>query len=243
LEKGNGGARGVSNTRPLLPPSGGRMKRRCWHGRGTYRPTNSRPATGARAVLLLSLLEALSPASFSFDHPPQSLTAGGAAKLLAGAVTGAYEPLIASGTLAAKKIDLARWRVTLASLLWRRMMRLRDRGNRYLEFGCQRRGCLEFGCLEFGCLPAFGATGSIPLALCLPFFPRIRFLAMLPAVTFIPPSASSLAALRTAISGLGVGGSKRFFASLEQTRSVPRPTSPLTSSRFAASWCWAQGSG
>jgi hypothetical protein len=228
LEKGNGGAREVSNTRPLLPPSGGRMKRRCWHGRGTYRPTNSRPATGARAVLLLSLLEALSPASFSFDHPPQSLTAGGAAKLLAGAVTGAYEPFIAPGTLAAKKIEFARWRMTLASLLWRRVMRLRGGGNRYLEFGC---------------LPALGATVSIPLALSLPFFPHIRFLAMLPAVTFIPPSASGLAALKATISGLGVGGSKRLFASLEQTRSVPRPTSPLTSSRFAASWCWAQGSG
>ncbi len=189
--------------------------------------TNSGPTTAACAAARPSLPEALSPASLSFDHSPQSLTAGGTAKLLAGAVSGAYELLIAPGTLAAKKIEFARWRVTLADPPRRRVVRLRRRGN-----------C----CLGFGCLPALGATASISLALRLPLFPHFRFLAMLPAVTFIPPSPSSLAALGTAISGLGVRGSKRFIASLEQTRSAPRPTSPLTSSRFAASWCWAQGS-
>ena len=35
---------------------------------------------------------------------------------------------------------------------------------------------------------------------------------------------------------------KGLLTSLEKTPSLTRPTSPLTGPRFAASWCWAQGS-
>lgn len=76
--------------------------------------------------------------------------------------------------------------------------------------------------------PALGAPESIPLALGLPFLPHFRFLAMFPAVTFIPPSPGRLAALGTAIAGLGMSGAKRFLAVFEQTTSLARPTSPLT---------------
>jgi hypothetical protein len=79
---------------------------------------------------------------------------------------------------------------------------------------------------------ALGAPASIPLALVLPFLPHFRFLAMLLAVTLIPPSPGRLAALGTAIPGLGMGGAKWFLAVFEQTRSLARPTSPLTFARF-----------
>jgi len=46
----------------------------------------------------------LPPPPFAFDHPPQSLTARWAAKLLARAAAGECKPLFASRTLAAKKI-------------------------------------------------------------------------------------------------------------------------------------------
>lgn len=105
--------------------------------------------------------------------------------------------------------------MTLADLRRRRAVRLHRRGNCCLGFGSLEFGSLEFGSLEFGSLPALGATASISPALSLPLFPHFRFLAMILAVTFVPPSASSLAALRTAISGLGVSWSKWFFASLE----------------------------
>ena len=114
-------------------------------------------------------------------------------------------------------------------------MRLQCRGNCCLEFGCLDFNCPGFGRLEFGCPSALGAAASIPLVLSLPFFPHFRFLTMLLAVTFIPPSPSRLAALGAAISGLGMGGAKWFLAAFEQTKSLARPTSPLTSSRFARS--------
>jgi hypothetical protein len=227
------GGRGVSNTRPLLPPSGGQLKRRHWRGRGTYRPTNSRPATMIGAASLPSLSRALSPASFAFDHPTQSLTAGVAAKLLAGAVTGAYEPLIAPRTLAAKKIEFTRWMLTLAGWHRRRVKRLRGGENRRPSFSG----------LGFCRLPALGAAASIPLTLGLPLPAPFRVLAIFLAVAFVSPSPSRLAALGAAISSLGMGRAKGFLTSLEQTRSLARPTSPLTCPRFTASWCWAQGSG
>ncbi len=155
--------------------------------------------------------------------------------------------------------------MTLADLPRRRAVRLRYRGNCCQEFGCldfncsgfgcpgfglldfncpgfgclefrcQKFRCQEFGCLSFGCLSALGAAASIPLALSLPFFPHFRFLAMLLAVTSIPPSPSRLAALGAAIPRLGMGGAKWFLTVFEQTKSLARPTSPLTSSRFARS--------
>jgi hypothetical protein len=174
--------------------------------------------------------EALSPLPFPFEDPPQSLAARRAAKPLGGAATGTYEPLFAPRALAAKKIDITRWGMTLADLSWRRAVRLQCRGNCYLEFGCldfdcPGLGCLEFcclslcclsfGCLSFGCLSALGAAASIPLALSPPFFPHFRFLAMLLAVTFIPPPSSRLAAFGAAIPGLGMSGAKWFLAAFE----------------------------
>jgi hypothetical protein len=105
----------------------------------------------------------------------------------------------------------------------------------YLELGYPGFGRPGLGCLELGCLSALGAAASIPLVLSLPFFPHFRFLAMLLAVTFIPPPSSRLAALGAAIPGLGMSGAKWFLAAFEQTKSLARPTSPLTSSRFARS--------
>jgi hypothetical protein len=180
------------------------------------------------------LPDALSPLPFPFEDAPQSLTARGAAKPLARAATGAYEPLFAPRALATKKIEIACWRMTLADLPRRRAMRLRCRGNCSLDFGHLGFGHLGFGLggKGFGGQPALGAPASIPLALSLPFFPHFRFLAMFPAVPFIPPSPSRLAALGTAIPGLGMGGAKWFLAVFEQTRSLARPTSPLTFARF-----------
>ena len=230
--KETGGTRGLE-TLPLLPPSGGRKKRRHWCGRGTYRSTSSGPAAGACAAVPPRLPAALPPASFSFDDPTQGLTARGAAKLLAGAVTGAYEPLIAPGTLAAKKIECTRWMLTLAGWHRRRVMRLRGGENRRLG---------ESG-LGFCRLPALGATASIPLALSPALLASLGVLAIFPAVAFLAPSTGCRATFRTAISSLGMRRTKGFLASLEQTRSLARPTSPLTGPRFTASWCWAQGSG
>ena len=39
-----------------------------------------------------------------------------------------------------------------------------------------------------------------------------------------------------------MSGAKRLLASFEETRSLTRPTSPLTGTGLAASWSWAQGS-
>ena len=132
-------------------------------------------------------------------------------------MTGAYEPLLAPRALAAKKIEIARWGMTLADLPRRRAVRLRCRGNCCLGFGHPGFGRLGFGLSGkgFGGQLALGAPASIPLALSPPFFPHFRFLAMFPAVTFIPPSPSRLATLGTAIPGLGMGGAKWFLAAFE----------------------------
>ena len=194
--------------------------------------------------MLPSLPEAPSPLPFPFEDPPQSLTARRAAKPLARAVTGAYEPHLTPRALAAKKIEIARWVVTLASMRRRRVVRLQRGGNWCLSVGNRGFGHpgfvrLGFGHVNFGLggkggggQPALGAAASIPLALGLPLLPHFRFLAMFPAVTFIPPSPGRLAALGTAIPGLGIGGAKWFLAVFEQTTSLARPTSPLTFARF-----------
>ena len=233
---------------PLLPPLSAIRRQEC--ARGKPLPIDSWPTARARAALPPCSPEAPSPLPFSFEDPPQSLTARRAAKPLGRAVTGAYEPHLAPWALAAKKIAITRWGMTLAELPRRRAVRLRCQGNCCLEFGCLdfncpgfgclEFGCLSFGCLEFGrpgfgCLSALGAAASIPLVLSPPFFPHFRFLAMLLAVTFIPPPPSRLAALGAAIPGLGMSGAKWFLAVFEQTKSLARPTSPLTSSRFARS--------
>ena len=56
------------------------------------------------------------------------------------------------------------------------------------------------------------------------------------------PATSGRAALGATVPGLGMGGTKVLLASLEQTRSLPRPTCPLTGPSLAASLMWAQGS-
>jgi hypothetical protein len=189
--------------------------------------------------LLLSVPEALSPLPFPLEDPPQSLTARRAAKPLASAVAGAHEPHFTPWAFATKKIEIARWGMTLASMRRRRAVRLRRGGNCCLCLGHLGFGHLGFGHLGFGLggkgggsQPVLGAPASIPLALSLPFLPHFRFLAMFPAVTFVPPSPGRLAALGTAIPGLGMGGAKWFLAVFEQTRSLARPTSPLTFARI-----------
>jgi hypothetical protein len=193
-----------------------------------YLPTNSGPAAWACAALPPSLPAALSPLPFPFDHPPQSLAAERAAKPLARAATDEYKPRVAPWTLATKKCAKTPWALTLASLRGACAGGLWGRGHRRLGLAC---------------VPTFRAPASIPLALSLPFFPPHRGLPILPAGTSAPPSPSCGPAIGTAITGLGVGGTKEPLASLEQTPSLPRPTSPLTGDRFVTSSSWAQGSG
>ena len=88
---------------------------------GKPQPINSWPTAGARAALPPFLPEAPSPLPFPFEDPPQSLTARRAAKPLASAVTGAYEPLFTPRALAAKKIAITRWGMTLAGRRRRRV--------------------------------------------------------------------------------------------------------------------------
>jgi len=203
------------------------MKRRHRRGREKYRPTNSRTAAGAGTALPSSQPRSLLPPSFALDHATQSLTARWAAKSLAWTTKGAYKPLVAAWTFAPEKLTVPCWALALAGLcrtgvggFWRDRKRL----------------------LGLSSLPAFGAATSIPLALSLPFLSPVRGLSILPAGAASPPSPSRGSALGTAISGLGPGGMKRLLTSLEKTPSLTRPTSPLTRARFAASWCWAQGS-
>ena len=223
LEKGNE----EPGVIPNLPPLSAISRRVC--ARRKYLPINSWSAAAARAALQPSLPEAVSPLPFAFEDPPQSLTARRAAEPLPRAATGAYEPLFAPWALTAKIIEIARWGMTLASMRRRRAGRLRCRENCCLGFGQLGLGRQDFG---FGGQAALGTPASIPQSLSLPFFPHFRFLAMFPAVTLIPPSPSRLAALGTAIPGLGMGGAKWFLAVFEQTRSLARPTSPLTFARF-----------
>jgi hypothetical protein len=203
------------------------MKRRHRRGREKYRPTNSGTAAGAGTALLSSELRSLPPPSFALDHATQSLTARWAAKFLAWTAKGAYKPLVAAWTFAPEKFAVPCWALALAGLcrtgvggFWRERKRQ----------------------LGLSGLPTFGAATSIPLALSLPFLSPIGGLSILPAGAASPPSPSGGPASGTAISGLGMSGMKRLLTSLEQTRSLTRPTSPLTGARFAASWCWAQGS-
>jgi hypothetical protein len=79
-----------------------------------YEPTNSRPAGGLVAVLIPHLEGSLPPEPFPLDNPAQRLTAGGAAKPLAGTAPGPGEVLVAAGTIAAEKIRAVGWALALA---------------------------------------------------------------------------------------------------------------------------------
>jgi hypothetical protein len=204
------------------------MKRRLGCGRGTYGSTNSGPAARGYRSSPSGQPGALPPPSLPFDHPPQGLTAGEAAKLLARAATTQCEVFVTAGTIAAKKFGFPGWALTLAG----------QRGARAGTIRC-RRGHF----LGLGGSATVGAATSISPALCLPILPAIGGLAILPAGTPSPPSPSRGPALGTAVARLGVGGTKGLLASLEETPSLPRPTSPLTGGRLATDWFWAQGSG
>ena len=172
---------------------------------------------------------AVPPASFALDDPTQRLTARGAAKPLTVAVSGGREVHFAARTIAAKKTGAVGWALTLAPQSRTRARRVRRRGERFLGLG----GC---------CLTTLGTTTAIPLALGLTFFPTFGSLLILPAGSSSPPSPSLGSTLEATESGLGVGRSKGLLAPLEQTRSLARPTSPLTGARIGAIWMWAQGS-
>src|ERR1700677_2475530 len=123
LEKGNEGPVVV----PLFPPLSA-ISRRKYAG-GKPPPISSWPTAGACAALQPFLLEASSPLPFPLEDPPQSLTARRAAKPPASAVIGAYEPRFTPRALAAKKIAITRWGMTLAGMRRRRAGTLRRRGN------------------------------------------------------------------------------------------------------------------
>lgn len=121
--------------------------------------------------------------------------------------------LFAARPIAAKKIGFIGWALTLAGLRRARAGTIR----------CRKRHFLDLD----GPATVRAAT-SIPLALSLPFLPTLGGLAILPAGTPSPPSPSGGPALGTAISSLGMSGTKERLTSLEETPSLPRPTSPLT---------------
>jgi hypothetical protein len=134
---------------------------------------------------------------------------------------------VAAWTFAAEKFKIPCWALAHAGLCRAGVGGFRRERQRFLGL----RG-----------LPTFRAATSIPLALSLSFLAALGGLSILPAGATSPPSPSRGPTLRTAISGLGVGGIEGLLTSLEKTRSRTRPTSPLTCARFAASWCWTQGS-
>ena len=173
------------------------------------------------------------PASLARDDPTQRLMAGGAAKPLTAAASGWREVHFAARTVAAEKKGFLCWALTLAQRGRTSARGVRCRGERCLVFG----GLLALGverCLVFGGLLALGAAASVPSALGPTLFSTCGGLAILPTGSPLPPPPGSLATFRAAVTGLRVGGSKELLAPLEQTMSLARPTSPLTSTRIAA---------
>lgn len=140
--------------------------------------------------------------------------------------------LFATGTIAAKIFRFVGWALTLACRHRTGARRVRHRRKRFLGMALGGR-----------CLTPLGAVIAIPPALGLTFFSTLGSLAILPAGVSSSPSPGRSPARGATVSGLGVGGLKEFLAPLEQTPSLSRPTSPLTSPRIAAIWMWAQGSG
>jgi len=173
--------------------------------------------------------------------------AGGAAKPLTAAASGWREVHFAARTVAAEKKGFLCWALTLAQRGRTSARGVRCRGERCLVFGgllaLGVERCLVFGgllalgverCLVFGGLLALGAAASVPSALGPTLFSTCGGLAILPTGSPLPPPPGSLATFRAAVTGLRVGGSKELLAPLEQTMSLARPTSPLTSTRIAA---------
>ena len=212
---------------------------------------------------------AVPPASFAREDPTPRLMARGAAKPLTAAASAWREVHFAARTVAAEKNGDLRWALTLAQRDHTSAWGVRCRGERSLVFGglpalggeralvfggllalgVERSlvfgGLLALGVersLVFGGLPALGAAASVPSALGPTLFPTCGGLAILLTGSPLPPPPGSLATFRAAVTGLGAGRSKELLAPLEQTMSLTRPTSPLTSTRIAAIWIWAQGS-
>ena len=196
-------------------------------GRRRYASTNSGPATTIRRTSPSRATSPLPPPPLPLDHPPQRLTAGGAAKPLARAPLRGCEVLFTSRTVAAKKSQIVRWALTLGR-------RRSTSARRVRPCGIGRPG--------FGRTPALGAAAPVTPALVPAFLLAVGRPPVLPAGLPPPPPTRRRAALGATVPGLGVAGSEGLLAPLEQTTSLSRPTSPLTGLTFAASWIQAQGS-
>ena len=190
-------------------------------GRRPYATTNSGPAATARRSMPPRPSRPLPPPPLPLDHSPQRLTARRAAKPLARAPLRGGEVLFTPRTVAAKKSGIVGWALALG-----RRLRTGTRGVR-------PRGV---GRLGFGGTPSLGAATPITPALRLAFLLAVGGPPILPAGLSSPPPPCRRAALGATVPGLGVGRSKGFLTSLEQTPPLSRPTSPLTSPRFVASW-------
>ena len=135
--------------------------------------------------------------------------------------------LFAPGTIAAKKSGFRGWALALA------------RPGTGCTLGLRRR--LE-AVLYSLCSLAFGVPGPIPPVLGLAFLSTVGGPPISLARPPSPPATSFGTALGATIPSLRTGGMKGLLATLEQTRSLPRLTCPLTGSGLAASLMWAQGS-
>ena len=139
----------------------------------------------------------LPPEPFPLDDSAQRLTAGRAAKPLAGAAPGRREVLIAAGTIAAKKFGAVGWALTLA-------LRLRD------FFGS---GLLR--------LPPLADPLAIPTTLLTAAVaPTLRLPPSL-AGTPMPPAVRCILTHRTAIPRLDIFGLKELLAVFQQTAAPP----------------------
>ncbi len=169
----------------------------------------------------------LPPPPFPLDDSAQSLSARRAAESLARAATGERKVHFAPRTVAPRKIRICRWALALPlrHCTWER--------------GLRRGGKRCFCCCR---LLLLLTPRPVPLTLSLAFFPTVGGSPILLAGTPASPATSGRAALRAAVPGLGMGGTKVLLASLEEARSLPRPTCPLTGPSLAASLMRAQGS-
>jgi hypothetical protein len=196
-------------------------------GRRRYASTNSGPAATGRRTSPSRPSRPLPPPPLPLDHPPQRLTAGGAAKPLARAPLRGCEVLFTPRPVAAKKSGIVGWALTLARLDLAPARRVRPCG---------------IGGLGVGRTPPLGAATSVPPALRLAFLLAVGGPPVLTAGLPSPPPPRRRAALGTTVPGLGVGRSEGLFTPLEETPPPSRPTSPLTGPGLAASLMWAQGS-
>ena len=167
------------------------------------------------------------PPPFSLDDATQSLAARRAAKPPCRDQMRAWEMLFAPGTIAAKKFGFRGWALALARPNIGRALRVRHRLQDVPNLLCSL---------------AFSAPGPILPVLGLAFLSTVGGQSIPLAGSPSPPASGCGPALRAAVSSLGTCGTKRFLAALEQTRSLPRLSCPLTGSWLAASLMWAQGS-